>query len=134
MKRLLPILVGFGVIFGSPAQAGINLYCQDKMATGFIKDERTNSWKIKQFELKSYKIQFDNKYSTLRGVMFLPAKCNSPYKNASRLLFCVHTFPTHEVFMFDKNSQRYTFSEVTGGYALNNSDAEILHVGTCKKL
>lgn len=134
MKRFLLIVIASGVMLVSPAEAVTSLYCQDKMATGFVKEQNTNVWKTKKFILGKYTIQFNTDYTLLRGMTFLPAKCNTPYKNKPELLFCVHTFPTHEIFIYNKNTKRYTFSKVTAGYSLDNSDSETLHVGTCKEL
>lgn len=134
MKKLLILLFLLSLLFATSIKAEIVLYCKSDLIVGIIKDNE--SWRKGNFGLNRHTIKFSNNYDSLTGLSYNDMVCSYPYSLEPQMVVCVHSAGSHETFIFNKNSKRYTFSNVSVmGYSMNREDpdTEVLEVGTCEK-
>ena len=136
MKKLLILLLSFGLLIVPHVKAETVLYCQSELAIGLIK--KNGLWKESSFNKKRFTVQFNNDYSSLQGKWGadFPMDCQVifPYQIPNQII-CVNSEGMGDTFMYDKKSKRFLFSSLSaGGYVENSSDAdtEVLYAGTCE--
>jgi len=135
MKKLILLLLLFGIFFATSIRAETVLYCQTELVTGFIK--KNGVWKSANFHNERHTVKFNHDYSRLEGMTTKPMECTTSYSFFPERIFCVHTWGSHETFLFNKETNRFTFTKVsTAGYTLNDSDedtdTDTFLAGTCK--
>ena len=132
MKKLLFCILTFGILIAIPTKAEIVLYCQDELATGFFKEG--GEWRSGNFKPSRYTVKFNDEYSRAEGLSATPMECTISYPTqVPEVVFCVHVWGSHEVFVYNKKNKKFTF--YTGGVAsfiTNGDDTLLLEAGTCE--
>ena len=138
MKKLYSTLcLALAVILGSPAHAEIVLYCQTELATGFIKDKNTGSWRTANFNLKRYTIKFNDDYKTLSGLgSIYDYSCNQPYSFEKDFISCRSDAKDGGTFLYNLSTKRFFLSTPSYAGFVENSkkpDTDTMKAGTCQK-
>ena len=138
MKKLYSTLcLALAVLLGSPAHAEIVLYCQTELATGFIKDKNTGSWRIANFDLKRYTIKFSDDYKTLSGLdSARDFSCQQPYSFNKDFTVCSSGYKNGGAFLYNLSTKRFVFSNPSIAGFIENSkepDTDSMEAGTCQK-
>ena len=132
MKKLLILLLSFGFLISTSVKAEMVLYCQSELAAGFIK--KNGRWQEGNFNLDRFTIKFNNNFSNLEGLTSEPMECSVSFNHKPNLIFCVHSWGSHETLIYEKKKRRFTYSSISsGGYAFDQGDTEVLFAGTCTK-
>ena len=133
MKKLLVLLLSFGFFIPLSVEAEIVLYCQSELATGFIK--KNGSWEQTKFKSDRFTIKFNNDYSRLEGMTYIPMECKAPYKllDQPELIYCVDSENSHSTLRYNKKTKRFVhYFQPYIGYIGNGTDTDVLYAGTCK--
>ena len=134
MKKLLILLFSFSILIAPSIKAETVLYCEEKISTGFIKEN--GLWKTTNIKDSRSTIKFNDNYSKLEGLTLKPMECTIPYSFSPERIFCVHTWGSHQVFAYNKDTKRFVFSSISAvGYIENDSepDTDTIHAGVCKQ-
>ena len=133
------IIIGLlAILWVAPAKAEIVLYCQDELATGFIKDKNTKQWEEGSFVKERYTIKFSKDYKTLSGLHIpqsstpIPMKCHQPYNHLPDQIICNE----YSGFSFRYHTKKMRFVFVQAGifgFVKNLTDTDSIRAGTCKK-
>jgi hypothetical protein len=133
MKKLLFCILTFGILIAIPTKAEIVLFCQDELATGFLK--KGGKWQSGNFELKRHTVKFNDDFTLVYGLTAEPMECVIPFPGSSpNRVHCVHLWGFHETFAYDKKNTRYTFVNYSAGYVKSgdNPDTDVMYAGTCE--
>ena len=131
-KLTVTICLTVAVLIGGPALAETVLYCQSELAAGFVKQNGT--YRESSFQQNRYTIKFKNNYSLLLGLESDQFKCSAPYVILPNMIVCRNAPYLTATFIYNKSSQRFTFSNLgIGGYVMNATDTDVLFAGTCKR-
>jgi hypothetical protein len=130
-KKLFLVLITIGLFFSNTLKAETVLYCQSKLAAGFINEGGV--WREGSFERKRFTVKFNDDFSVLEGVSFKPMECSIQYNHKPNFISCVHLWGEYKTFMYNKIKKRFLYSAITsGGYVDNETDTENLYAGTCQ--
>ena len=134
MKKLLVLSLSLFFLLSSLSiKAETVFYCNSELATGVIK--KNGSWKVTNFKPSRWTIKFNNNYSELYGLdKDRPYLCSPAYQHTPNLLACLSGYENGQSFMFNKIESRFLFnSSSIEGYVHDNSDTNVLFVGSCSK-
>ena len=136
MKYISFIFFIISITLYSSATIADNLiYCKSKFAAGFMK--HNGSWEAMLFEKDKFKLKFKSNYSKLEGFPWMrnPMFCSKPFSHKPNLIFCVNSSGSHEVFIYNKITRRFTFSNISSdGYTYDGIDTDQIYAGICEKL
>jgi len=137
MKKIILLLLSFGVLIAPSVIAETVLYCQSELAIGLIK--KNDSWTVSQFQPKRLTIKFNSDYSMVTegsgsGGADFPMECKVVYSHKPNQIHCSNSNGTGDAFIYTKNKKRFLYTSLSsGGYTLNdkNPDTENIFAGTC---
>ena len=120
MKKLPAIccLILIGLL-GSTAKAEIVLYCQSELAAGFIK--KNGRWQEGNFNLERFTIKFNDNFSRVEGLTSEPMECSVSFNHKPNLIFCVHSWGSHETLIYEKKKSIVCFTGDSSVYWRNNN-------------
>jgi len=133
MKKLILLLLTFGILFASSIKAETVLYCQSEFATGLIK--KSGSWQVTSFERDRFTIKFNQGYTLLEGLTYTPMTCDAPYESIDipERIFCVDEKYSRSTLRYNKVTKRFVhYFQPSSGYIGGSDDTDILYAGSCK--
>ena len=133
MKRLLILLLSLGILIAPSIKADTVLYCQSELATGFSKT--SGSWNETSFKRDRFTIKFNQGYTRLEGLTFVPMTCRAPYEilDSPERIFCVDEENSHSTLRYNKETKRFVhYFQPSSGYIGGSNDTDILFAGSCK--
>ena len=91
MKKLLVLLLSFGILFAPSIKAENVLYCQSELVTGFVK--KNGAWKNGNFATDRFTVKFNDDFSLIEGGLpnSSPMECSAPYSSYPHIIHCVHS-------------------------------------------
>tara|TARA_B110000008_G_C16891860_1_gene533117 strand:- start:515 stop:922 length:408 start_codon:yes stop_codon:yes gene_type:complete len=133
MKKIILLLLTFGILFASSINAETVLYCKSELATGFAKVD--GKWKIGNFAPARFTIKFNDNFSRIEGGLpeSSPMECDVPFDSLTNVIHCVSTNYNRSTMRYDIESKRFVhYFNPARGYISSSADTDLLYAGTCE--